>query len=190
MTQDGPAPGSWLPAWAAQGSTTELALARFDALGGVGLADCLGRWRGAGLPTGHPLDGVLEASGWYGKAFVDAETVHPLLFRGRNGDVAALDPVPFLIRTVLRHPGLMRLAAGRAAFAAARPLLRTTAPRARLRELVHRGVLSAAMIYDGLPIIDVVRAVDRDTLVGLMDARDLPRPFFFVLRRDGAAGGT
>ena len=45
----------------------------------------LGRWRGSGLPTGSPLDGLLEAYGWYGKEFLDAETVHPLLFGDRAG---------------------------------------------------------------------------------------------------------
>ena len=188
MPQAVAAPASWLAAWEAEGATTEQALARFDALAGVTLADCIGRWRGTGLPSGHALDGVLEAAGWYGKDFVDSETVHPLLCQGRDGGVAALDPVPFLIRTVLRHPGLMRLPGSRAAFAAARPLLRTTAPKARLRRVEHRGVLTAAMIYDGLPIIDLFRAVDRDTLLGLMDLRDMPRPFFFVLRRVGPAG--
>ena len=47
-----------------------------------------GRWRGRGLHTNHPLDGLLETFGWYGKEFVDAETVHPLLFLdGKNSIV-------------------------------------------------------------------------------------------------------
>jgi hypothetical protein len=36
------------------------------------------------LPSGSPLDGLLEACGWYGKDLLDAETVHPLLFRDRG----------------------------------------------------------------------------------------------------------
>jgi hypothetical protein len=32
-----------------------------DTLAGVALDACIGRWRGSGLPTGHPLDGLLEA---------------------------------------------------------------------------------------------------------------------------------
>jgi hypothetical protein len=51
----------------------------------------------------------------------------------------------------------------------------------------HRGVLTAAMVYDALPIIDVFRRVSSDTVLGLMDMRDLAAPFFFLLRRDPPA---
>jgi hypothetical protein len=58
--------------------------------------------------------------------------------------------------------------------------------KARLRMTEYRGRLSATMVYDDRPILDVFRKVDRDTLLGLMDARDLP-PYFFVLRREAEA---
>jgi len=38
------------------------------------------------------------------------------------------------------------------------PLLATRRPRARLRPVEYRGVTSAAMSYDQLPIIDVFRS--------------------------------
>ena len=56
------------------------ALAMFDSLAPVELDFMLGRWKGEGMHTGHPMDGLLEAYNWYGKEFVDADTVHPLLF--------------------------------------------------------------------------------------------------------------
>jgi hypothetical protein len=62
-------------------STTDEALAMFDAAEPIELDFMIGTWRGAELPTDHPLDGLLAASGWWGKQFVDAETAHPLLFR-------------------------------------------------------------------------------------------------------------
>jgi len=65
-------------------------------------------------------------------------------------------------------------------------LLRTTRPRARLRMMVHRGKCSATMVYDQWPILDAFRRLDADSVLGLMDARGMARPFFFVLRR--AAG--
>ena len=76
----------------------------------------------------------------------------------------------------------------RAAFGGIRPLLHTDEPKARLRTVEHRGVATAAMVYDALPIIDVFRRVDDATLLGLMDLRGLPRPFFFVLERDAPDG--
>ena len=41
------------------------------------------------------------------------------------------------------------------------------------------------MIYDSLPINDVFRKVDEDCVLGAMDMRFTPQPFFFVLRREG-----
>jgi hypothetical protein len=72
----------------------------------------------------------------------------------------------------------------RAGFGAIRPLLYTDRPRARVRIMEHRGVTTAAIVYDALPVIDVFRRVSPDTLLGLMDLRGLPRPYFFLLRRD------
>lgn len=180
-----PEPPPWLGDWERHGTTTAAALARFDALPGATVDGCLGRWRGSGLPTGHPLDGLLEALGWWGKEFVDAETVHPLLFRGRDSPPAPLAPVPLLVRWLLRYPRLMQGRIARTAFAAARPLLRTSEAKARLRRVEHRGVLGAAMIYDGLPILDHFRTVDATTLLGLMDLRGMAQPYFFVLQRGG-----
>jgi hypothetical protein len=69
-------------------------------------------------------------------------------------------------------------------FTRIRPLLYTDKPKARLREVTHRGVVTAAMVYDALPIIDVFRRISDDVRLGAMDMRGLPNPFLFVLRRD------
>jgi hypothetical protein len=166
-------------------STAE-ALALFDRLPAATLEAVSGWWRGSGLPTDHPLDGLLEAYGWYGKAFIDADTVHPLLFRDGQGAVHPLNPRLMPIGMAARQARLLHHPAARAAFGLCRPLLRTRRPAARLRPVEHRGVVSAAMIYDALPIIDHLRAAGPDTLLGLMDLRGLDRPFFFLLRRDAA----
>jgi hypothetical protein len=147
----------------------------------------VGRWWGSGLPTGSPLDGLLESCGWYGKEFLDAETVHPLLFRDRTGRPRPVDPALLPVGLLRDHSGLVRWPMARAAFGGVRPLLHTKRPKARLRVMEHRGVMTAAMVYDDLPIIDVFRRVDPDTLLGLMDLRGLPQPFFFLLRRDEPA---
>ena len=46
---------------AGQVHTSTSALALFDQLAPVAPAELLGDWRGQGLATGHPLDGLLEA---------------------------------------------------------------------------------------------------------------------------------
>ena len=161
--------------------TTAEALAFFDAAAPVSLDEMIGEWRGAGLHTAHPMDGLLERYGWFGKAFVDAETVHPLLFTAHGTAPVALDPRLMLIEWVwdkrFAHSAIVA-----ALFGALRPLLQTSKPRARLRLLSHRGVVSATMVYDHLPINDVFRRVDGGTLIGLMDMRGMSAPFFFVLR--------
>ena len=171
--------GARLPA----STTTAGALAIFDESAPVSIEEMIGEWRGAGLHTAHPMDGLLERYGWYGKAFIDPETVHPLLFSTRGATPVALDPRLMLIEWVWNKRFAHRAIIA-ALFGAVRPLLQTAKPRARLRMLSHRGVVSATMVYDHLPINDVFRRVDGNTLIGLMDMRGMSAPFFFVLRRE------
>ncbi|RFU43396.1 DUF4334 domain-containing protein [Actinomadura logoneensis] len=55
---------------------------------------------------------------------------------------------------------------------------------ARLREVVYEGVPSAAMVYDGRPIIDHFRLVADDVLMGAMDAKGEASVLYFHLTRE------
>ncbi len=144
----------------------------------------MGRWRGSELPTGSRLDGLLEAYGWWGKELLDAETVHPLLFTGRGGRPYPVNPALLPLSLLRIRPGWAQPALVRRAGIAVRPLARTRRPAARLRTVTLRGVATAAIVYDALPIIDVFRRVDDDMVLGLMDMRGLEEPFAFVLQRE------
>jgi hypothetical protein len=173
---------AWLAEARGRGTTLPEALATFDQLPSVSCDEMIGHWRGGGLPTGHPMDGMLEAYDWHGKSFLDVETVHPLVFRSAHGHRIAIDPrrVPLVLapyRAVWAHP------VSRALFRVGIPLLRTATPRARLRAVACRGVVTATMLYDHLPIADSFRRVNADTVLGLMDQRGAA-PFFFVLERE------
>jgi hypothetical protein len=161
---------------------TETVFAFYDELAAADLNFMLGRWRGEGLNTGHPLDGVLERFGWFGKAFVDPERVHPLLFKKRGG-IRALNPGLMPMNLALRCPWLNNDVVA-AMFRVLQPLMATRAPRARLRTVEFRGQCTSAMVYDQLAIIDVFRKVDDKTLLGVMDMKGMEQAFFFVLRRD------
>lgn len=166
-------------------ATTQEALALFDALDTVPVNFMLGNWRGAGLHTNHPMDGVLEAYHWHGKRFDSPEDVHPLVFNTVSGKTRSI------------NPGLMGPALGLAssvempkaalvgrAFQLLTPLMSTQKSRARLRLTDFRGKSSATMVYDQLPIHDVFRKVDQNTVLGLMDLKGMQQPFFFVLHRE------
>jgi hypothetical protein len=159
----------------------EAAEALFLTLGPVPLEMLTGFWRGRAVETGHATDGLLRASSWIGKDFLAADDVHPLVHDGAFGRYR-LNPglVPL---GLARGLGLARLPGTRAAFRVVGLLLATRRPRARLRMIDDRGCLTAAMIYDQLPIIDVFRRVDGDTVMGRMDERGQP-PAFFVLARE------
>ena len=166
-----------------RGATAGEVLAFYDSLPAVPVDRLAGSWRGSGVPTGHRLDGVLEALGWHGKRFAGPEEAHPLLFDDGRGAVVPVNPAFAPLGLVLRAPGLVRHPLTARLFRLALPLLRTRRPRARLRAVRSRGVVTATMIYDALPVEDAFRAVGPDTLLGLMNLRGLPAPFFFVLRR-------
>lgn len=181
-----------------EGTDTATAKAFFDALPPADAADLTGSWRGSELPTGHRLDGALSALGWHGKRFDGAETCFPLIFAAPDGGTFAVNPalVPLGAVLRLRRPAALRF------LRRLMPLLRTRRPGARLRmteppaatgptaeaeaqaEPAAALAPTATMIYDALPINDLFKRIDTDTLLGLMDARGMRRPFFFVLRRE------
>jgi hypothetical protein len=165
-----------------RGADLARALAFFDSLASVTTAAMIGRWRGSGVATGHPMDGLLERYGWYGKDFVSEDEVHPLLFR-RGDEIYPVDPAKVPLGLLLRHVGLFRSPMFGRVFATLGPLARARRSGARLRMLEFRGVVSATMIYDALPIHDAFRRVDEDAVLGVMDLRSSP-PFVFILRRD------
>lgn len=167
-------------------STTAEAAAVFDAAPAVEPDFMIGTWHGAELPTNHPLDGFLAASGWWGKQFVNSETVHPLLFPASDGaSLWALNPVLAFggLGVAAKLPGVKNQSFTRP-ISVLRPVLQTRAPKARLRTTRYRGVDTATMIYDQLPINDVFRRLSDDSVIGAMDLRGSSRPYFFVLRRD------
>ncbi|WNG27394.1 DUF4334 domain-containing protein [Cystobacter fuscus] len=174
----------------AAGTTLAEALDVYDSLAPATPTQMIGSWKGTGIKTGNPFDGLLEHFGWHGKRFESLDEAHPLIFRSGGDRLVSVNPGLMPVGLVARH-GQRLLGSGWAtAFRLARPLLTTTAPKARLRPVEYRGVVSMAMSYDQLPIIDVFRSIDDDTLMGAMDMRGLAAPFMFVLRRetDSAAG--
>jgi hypothetical protein len=42
------------------------------------MATLIGSWRGKGVKTGHPMDGLLERFSWHGKRFTGPDGAHPL----------------------------------------------------------------------------------------------------------------
>lgn len=155
----------------------------FDSLPAIASTRMFGRWRGAELATGHPLSGRLASYGWQGKEMLDLENVHPLVFATPSGERFYVDPRKLPLELAPHVPALPATIAQKA-LALSRPLLATKEPRARLRDTVFRGVTSATMIYDHLPIQDIFRKIDDDTVLGAMDRRGEHERFYFVLRRE------
>ena len=162
-------------------TSREDALEQFDSLESVDIDFMIGRWQGEGYPTGHPQDGLLEAYRWYGKHFESSEDVHPLLFFNRRGEIVRINPGTLALGGQKSGPASKTAVR---AFQLLMPLLSTSKPRARLRMTEYRGKMSATMIYDQLPINDVFRKLDDNTVIGVMDNKDIKEPFFFKLRRD------
>ncbi|MEE9242981.1 MAG: DUF4334 domain-containing protein [Mycobacterium sp.] len=167
-------------------TATADALTLFDSQPAVEPDFMIGTWHGLELSTNHPLDGMLAATGWWGKAFLDAETVHPLLFpTGDGGGLWALNPALAFggLGLVTKIPTLKRQNF-RSTIATLKPALRARGPKARLRMTRYRNVDTATMIYDQLPINDLFRRLDKNTVLAAMDLRGSRLPYFFVLRRD------
>jgi len=166
---------------------TATALAIFDGLEAADTNFMLGNWKGASFPTNHPMDGLLETYHWHGKRFIDAEKVHPLVCRALGGKMVCLNPV-FMLPLVgpMGRGSLPKSTLLGALVALIMPLFGSRKARARLRMTEYRGKSSATMVYDNLPINDIFRKVDDNTVLGVMDLKTTDQPFFFVLRREQA----
>lgn len=165
------------------GGTPEQALELFDSLAPVEISFMSGRWKGSELPTGHKMDGLLRASGWYGKMVMDKDHVHPLLFytsdkKGLFAVNPKLIPLKF---TLYPRDSLLGTTVQMA-----RPLLETKDAKARLRKVEYRGTSTACMVYDDKPIIDCFRRLNGHAVMGAMDLKGMAKPYFFLLERDEA----
>lgn len=160
----------------------EQTLAYFDSLEPVSIDFMLGAWRGEGVHTDHPMDGLLENFNWYGKEFVSAEQVHPLVFKREDGSLVKLNP-KWMQMKFARNTPLARQGWVRKAFQLATGVMKTDTSRARLRMTEYRGKVSATMIYDDQPINDVFRKIDNNSVMGVMDLKGMRQPFFFKLIR-------
>ncbi|TCU31246.1 uncharacterized protein DUF4334 [Rhizobium azibense] len=143
----------------------------------------IGLWKGVGIPSGHPLDGVLENLHWFGKRFYADMRADALLFQRRSGRLVAIDPSYIPIGLAIKAAPLGRTALARILFLHLQESLRAkdTTASITLRTLVQ--VESAAMIYDKQPIVDHFRLAGHGDLVGMMCVREDPRRYFFRLRR-------
>lgn len=187
MTASIPSKPEWLAAWVAKSTSLRAALDHFDCLLGAHPAEVAGVWRGRSLPTGHPLDGLLETLGWYGKEILPDGLVHPLLFRHPSGRLVALEPAWMPAGIALRWPALARGHATQAAFRALGPLLQARRPSARIELREFRGRRGPAVVYDRQPIVDHLRRLDADRLIGLMERHGMADPYLFLLSRESAA---
>lgn len=164
----------------ARKATTEECLTLFDALPPVSLDFLLGQWKGFEIETGHRIEGLLEASGWYGKRFESPEDVHPLLMYTLNKkNVYSIDPRFIPLDIDFPKSRLLRFV-----LAALKPLLKTKRSKARMRMIDYRGKTTGTMAYDAKGIFDHFAKIDEETVLGVMDWKGSPAPYFFVLERD------
>ncbi|MCT8335331.1 DUF4334 domain-containing protein [Leptospira sp. 85282-16] len=168
---------------AKKNNSTEDSFALFDALETVTIEDMMGMWHGSGFHTGHTMDGALETFNWYGKEFEDADNVHPLVFKSFGKTLFKVNPsiMPVRLATLVPSTNLWPL---KYVFLLVRFLFQTYKSKARVRRIEFRGKVTAAMIYDNLPIHDVFKKVNQNTMFGCMDYKGMKQPFFFVLERD------
>lgn len=162
--------------------TQEDAFQLFDSLESVDLSFMRGLWIGKDFPAAHQFEGLLQKINWYGKEFVTPEIVHPLVMQKKNKERYSINPglIPFsLPLEKLPHAFIVP------AFRIIAPLLKTNAPKARLKLMEYRGLTSTAMVYDQHGIIDIFRKIDEDTVLGVMETRNTGKSgYFFILERD------
>lgn len=161
----------------------QTALEEFRSLQPIAPREMVGLWKGHGIPTGHPFDGVLENLGWFGKRFTPDMRADALLFRSGDRRLVAVDPKWIPLRLTLRFYKIGRMRAARNMFSYLQRRLRASGPVASVKTTVFGGVESAAMIYDDQPIVDHFRRIDAERMMGAMTIKDDKRIYCFELSR-------
>jgi hypothetical protein len=157
------------------------ALEIFDRLEIVHIDFMIGRWKGFEIETNHQMDGLLEATGWYGKLFLNSEEVHPLLFYTKNlTELYSVNP-----RIIPMHMKLPKSNLVGILMRLAKPGLKTKKAKARLRMIEYRNRVTATMCYDEKAILDHFAKIDEIRVMGVMDLKGVPEPYIFILERDG-----
>ena len=165
-------------------ASTEEALKAFDSLSPASLEFMHGQWKGFEIETGHPLEGLLTESGWYGKIFENNEEVHPLVFWGKEKtELYALNPEYMPLEFSQSRTELLGTLISKS-----RIVLETKESKARLRNVGYRSNVYATMVYDEKPICDMFAKIDEDRALGVMDLKGNQHPYFFVLERDDNSG--
>ncbi|MGO8024088.1 GXWXG domain-containing protein [Rhizobium leguminosarum] len=164
------------------GQQEEMA-AWFRSLEPIQPKDMVGLWSGVGIPSGHPLDGVLENLNWFGKRFHSGMRADALLFKWRPGRLVPIEPNFLPIGLAIKMAPLGRTFVARHCFSYLQKLLRARGTTASLRLQALDGVETAAMVYDKQPIVDYFRRIDDEEIAGMMCVHDDPRRFFFKLRK-------
>jgi hypothetical protein len=155
----------------------------FDSLGVASITELTGLWQGHGIASEHPLDGVLENLGWYGKRFTADLRADALLFAVRPHGLVAIDPGMIPLKLALRFHRFGRTRVARNCFSYLQKIWRAKGPVASLRSMSFRGKTSAAMVYDRQPITDYFRRIDDERLLGAMAVEGDGQHYFFVLTR-------
>ncbi|MEK1894273.1 MAG: GXWXG domain-containing protein [Rhizobium sp.] len=166
--------------------STDLQKARtnwFRSLKPVPLDDMIGLWRGVSIPSGHPLDGVLENLDWFGKRIRPDLRADALLFQWRGGPLVAIEPAFFPIRQAIRFASLGRTFIARGGFSYLHRAFRARGTTASLELRTLDGVETAAMVYDRQPIVDYLRLIADEEVAGMMCVEGDARRYFFRLRR-------
>lgn len=161
-------------------TTIEEALQLFDQLPPADLEFMKGLWKGWEIQTGHPMNGLLDLTGWYGKLFISEEEVHPLLFYASNKkSLYSVNP-----KWIPLHMAFPKIKILRVFMLLLSPFLQTRYPKARMRMIAYRNKVTACMVYDHKAIIDAFVKIDDDTVLGIMDLKGDSQPYVFAMKRE------
>ncbi|MET3758487.1 hypothetical protein ABID08_005869 [Rhizobium binae] len=162
----------------------------FSSLKPVRPVEMIGLWRGAGIPSDHPFDGVLENLGWFGKRFHADMRADALLFQWRADRLVAIEPGFFPIRLAIKAAPFGRTRIARTWLFYLQKALRARGRTASLALQPSGEGATAAMSYDRQPIIDYFRRMNGQELAGMMCIEGDARRYFFKLRRIDATAAT
>jgi len=145
----------------------------FDQLPPVELEFMVGTWRYANVPSNNRQDYLLEMIDFHGKRFYGADTnyqVDPVICWS-GGKLIRVGSMPYWLfkripeTTPSREQPVRRAILHKYNQCCVLPFSQTKEPHAHNMIVEHRGVCTTAMVYDHMPMVDVFKKVDDNTIM-------------------------
>lgn len=150
----------------------------FENLEMVNFNELKGIWKGYEISTTHAMSGALSKINWEGKEFVSKDEVYPLVMK-INNRFLKVNPrfLPINKMTIK----LVNIKVLRLFIPYYYKLIKSNRPHATIESYDVNNINTCSIVYNDLQIIDVLKKIDQNMIIGQMNTPYFEEKYYFLL---------